>query len=303
MEVQFLCTGLVTSVVQKIEIETQQQVGAAFFLPLCQFANLGMDVVIQRMGLGKATHHVVGKVIGIFMHGRRGVFRGGGQLIAASAPSFKTRLSMLVAYYETQMKKLGVNVLFNREVNADTPELAEADKIIVAVGGHGFVPPIKGVDKPHVLEVIDAHTGDQSRIGQKVVIAGGGPSGCDCAIELAMEGKEVTIVEMVDKLYPTGTLDNRTSVLRRVKEENIHVMTGTKVLEFTDTGIAVENGDGQQELTADTCIIAMGTRPNADAAKAIMDKYVNAQMIGDCKKIGQVGEAVQAAYLSAWAID
>lgn len=227
----------------------------------------------------------------------------GGQLIAASAPSFKTRLSMLVSYYETQLRKLGVEVLLNREVDADTPELAEADKIIVAVGAHGFIPPIPGADKPHVLEVIDAHTGDQSRIGQRVVIAGGGPSGCDCAIELAMEGKEVTIVEMVDRLYPTGTLDNRTSVLRRVQEEGIRVMTATKVLEFTDGGIAVENADGRQELTADTCIIAMGTRPNAAAAKAILDRYVNAQMIGDCKKIGQVGEAVQSGFFAAWAID
>lgn len=227
----------------------------------------------------------------------------GGQLIPASAPSFKTRLTMLNDYYKTQMEKLGVQVLLNREVNADTPELAEADKIIVAAGAHGFVPPIPGVDKPHVLEVIDAHTGDQSRIGQKVVVAGGGPSGCDCAIELAMEGKDVTIVEMVDRLYPTGTLDNRTSVLRRVKEENIHVMTSTKVLEFTDTGIAVETKDGRQEIQADTCIIAMGTRPNNAVAKQIIDKYVNAQMVGDCVSIGQIGEAVRGGFFAGWAID
>lgn len=227
----------------------------------------------------------------------------GGQLLPASAPSFKTRLSMLTEYYETQMQKLGVEVLLNREVCADTPELAEADKIIVAVGAHGFIPPIPGADKPHVLEVMDAHTGDQGRIGQRVVIAGGGPSGCDCAIELAMEGKEVTLVEMLDRLYPTGTLDNRTSVLRRIKEENIQVLTGTKVVEFSDGGIVLENKDGRQELAADTCIIALGTRPNAALAKEILDKYVNAQMVGDCRKIGQVGEAVQGGFFAGWAVD
>lgn len=227
----------------------------------------------------------------------------GGQLLPASAPSFKTRLSMLTEYYETQMQKLGVEVLLNREVCADTPELAEADKIIVAVGAHGFIPPIPGADKPHVLEVMDAHTGDQGRIGQRVVIAGGGSSGCDCAIELAMEGKEVTLVEMLDRLYPTGTLDNRTSVLRRIKEENIQVLTGTKVVEFSDGGIVLENKDGRQELAADTCIIALGTRPNAALAKEILDKYVNAQMVGDCSKIGQVGEAVQGGFFAGWAVD
>lgn len=229
--------------------------------------------------------------------------RLGGQLVAASAPRFKTRLAMLVEYYETQMEKLGVNVCLNREVDADTQELVDADKIIVAVGAHGFIPPIKGVDKAHVLEVMDAHTGDQSRIGQRVVVCGGGPSGCDCAIELAMEGKDVTIVEMLDRIYPTGTLDNRTSVLRCVKEEGIKVMTSTKVLEFTDNGVKVENEEGTQELVADTCILSMGTRPNAEVAKEIIDKYVNAQMLGDCRIIGQVGEAVQSGFFAGWAID
>lgn len=227
----------------------------------------------------------------------------GGQLIAASVPHFKTRLSMLIAYYGTQMQKLGVDVRLSHEVTADTPELVQADKIIVAVGAHGFVPPIKGVDKAHVLEVIDAHTGDQSRIGQRVIICGGGPSGCDCAIELAEKGKDVTIVEMMNCLYPTGTLDNRTSVLRLVKEKNITVMTSARVLEFTDTGVTVESAKGKQELAADTCIIAMGTRPNTDTAKAILDKYVNAQSLGDCRKIGQVGEAVQSGFFAGWAID
>ena len=227
----------------------------------------------------------------------------GGQVIAASAPSFKTRLQMLLEYYKVQMDKLGVDVRLGYEVNADTPELKDADKIIVAVGAHGFVPPIAGADNGKVIEVIDAHTGEPSRIGRRVVVCGGGPSGCDCAIELAMEGKEVTIVEMVDRIYPTGTLDNRTSVLRRVKEENIEIMTGTKVLEFTEEGVKVEKNGEEKLIPADTCIAAFGTRPNTGAAKAIMDKYVNAQMIGDCRKIGQIGEAVQAGYLAAWALD
>lgn len=227
----------------------------------------------------------------------------GGQLTAASAPSFKTRLSMLIAYYEVQLKKLGVEVVCNKTIDADAPELQDAYKIIVATGANGFVPRIKGVDNSKVLEVIDAHTGDQNRIGQRVLVAGGGPSGCDCAIELAMEGKAVTIVEMVDKLYPTGTIDNRFSVLRRVKEENISVMTGTKVVEFNEKGAVVENEDGVQELEADTIIVAMGTRPNTEIADQILAKYVNAQKVGDCKGVGQVGEAVRDGFFAAWTMD
>lgn len=227
----------------------------------------------------------------------------GGQLIPASAPSFKSRLSMLIDYYKVQMKKLGAEVVLNHEITADSPELKDAYKIIVAIGATGFVPPIPGADGQNVLEVIDAHTGNPDRIGQRVLVAGGGPSGCDCAIEMAMKGKEVTLVEMMEEIYSTGTLDNRFSVLRRIGEEKITVLTGTKVKEFNAAGARVETAEGERVLEADTVIIAMGTRPNGDNAKAILDKYVNAQMVGDCKKIGQVGEAVQAGFFAAWTID
>lgn len=227
----------------------------------------------------------------------------GGQLISASVPSFKGRLRDLNHYYEAQLKKLSVKVVKNKEITENSPELDDADKIILAAGATGFIPPIKGAESSNVLEVIDAHTGDQSRIGQKVIVAGGGPSGCDCAIELAMEGKDVTLVEMLPELYPTATPDNKTSVMRRIDEEDIHVLTSTKVKAFTPDGAIVETADGVKDLTADTVIVAMGTKPNAKIAKAISDSYTNAQMIGDCKQIGQVGEAVREGFMAAWTID
>jgi 2,4-dienoyl-CoA reductase-like NADH-dependent reductase (Old Yellow Enzyme family)/thioredoxin reductase len=227
----------------------------------------------------------------------------GGQLVAAAVPVFKDRLRALIEYYRVELARLGVEIVYNKEITADSPELTGAWKIIVAIGASGFVPPIKGSDHPKVLEVIDAHLGDQSRIGQKVVVAGGGPSGCDCAIDLAMSGKEVTIVEMLDELYPTATLDNKVSVLRRIAEEQIDVRTAHKVLEFTDDGVRVENKNGVEELAADTVIVAMGTRPRATAAKSILDRYVVATKIGDCSGIGQVGEAVREGFLAAWAVE
>lgn len=176
----------------------------------------------------------------------------GGQLIPASAPSFKSRLSMLMDYYKVQMKKPGVEVVLNHEITADSPELKDAYKIIVAIGATGFVPPIPGAHGPNVLEVIDAHTGNPDRIGQRVLVAGGGPSGCDCAIEMAMKGKEVTLVEMMEEIYPTGTLGNRFSILCRMGEEKITVLTGAKVKEFNAAGARVETAEGERVLEADT---------------------------------------------------
>lgn len=225
----------------------------------------------------------------------------GGQLAAASTPSFKGQIRALMEYLNTQITKLGVDIRLNTEITADSPELDEADKIIVAVGASPIIPPILGVDGPNVIEVMDAHTGNQSRIGNKVVITGGGLSGCDCAIELAMEGKDVTIVEMLDRLVPNAKFPTVMSVNEKIAQYGVKVFTGSKVLAFTGKGVRIEGKDGESELTADTVILAIGTKPNAELAKSILDKYSNSQSIGDCTAVAQIGEAVRAGFFAGWA--
>ena len=226
----------------------------------------------------------------------------GGQLIPAATPQFKGQIQALNEYLKVQLDKLGVKVVCNMEITADSPVLADAHRIIVATGATGFVPPIPGKDRGNVLEVIDAHIGEQSRIGQKVVVAGGGFSGCDCAIDLAMEGKDVTIVEMLDRVVPKASLAPMTTIARMFKEHNIKVYTSTRVLEFNDAGVRVAAPEGELQLECDTVIAAFGTRPNAKAAKEICDKYWNAVQIGDCVTVGQIGEAVRAGFFAGRAI-
>lgn len=227
----------------------------------------------------------------------------GGQLRFAAAPVFKGQIRALLEYLKTQISKLDVEVKLNTTITAVAPELAAADKIIVAVGADAIIPPLPGIDKANVMEVMDAHGGDEERIGKKVVVVGGGLSGCDCAIDLAMAGKDVTIVEMLDKLVPKALFPIAMSVNEKVAEYGIKVRTGTKVLSFTDKGVEIASGDGAQVIEADTVILAIGTRPNAKTAKSILDRYTYAQALGDCVAVGQIGEAVRGGFFAGWSIE
>jgi 2,4-dienoyl-CoA reductase-like NADH-dependent reductase (Old Yellow Enzyme family)/thioredoxin reductase len=227
----------------------------------------------------------------------------GGQLIPAMDPPFKSRLSNLLDYYKVQMDKLGVHIELNHEINADSTELANAHTIIVATGAHPFKPPIEGVENDKIMDVIEAHLEGRECIGQKVLVAGGGASGCDIAIELAQEGKDVILVEMLDQVDATGTIEDRFSIHRLLKKYNVDVLTGTKIRKFNDQGAVVQNSEGRQQLPADTIIVAMGMHPNIEPGKAILDKYTNAVMVGDCTKVAQIGEAVREGFFAGLAVD
>ena len=228
----------------------------------------------------------------------------GGQLIYAAAPAFKTRIKAFLDWQIKQINDLpNVTVCYNQTITPDSPELKEADEIVIALGASAFVPPIKGTDLPNVVEVMEAHA-DLSKIkGGRIVVTGGGMSGCDCALDLAMEGKDVTIVEMIDKIGAKEIVNNRIAMLEKVEKYGIKQMVNTKVIEFNENGVLVENAEGQHLLPADTVIMAFGTRARKDEADAFFDLYPAARVIGDCTSVGQIGEAVRAGFFAGWSFE
>ena len=226
----------------------------------------------------------------------------GGQVAAAATPPFKRQLKAYINYLITQVKKLNVNIQCGVEITPDSKELADADEIIVAVGAATFAPPIKGIQ--YAIDVIDAHLTKHQSIGQTVVMAGGGLSGCDCSLELAMEGKDVTIVEMLDDIATNTNMINKPALLEKLREYNVKILTSHKVLEFKEGSVVVEDKDGKtKELKADSTIAAFGTKPRRSLSNGICEKYPFAKEIGDGVSIGKVGDTVREGFFAAFAID
>ncbi|MCM8709590.1 NAD(P)/FAD-dependent oxidoreductase [Clostridium sp. SYSU_GA19001] len=229
----------------------------------------------------------------------------GGQIAAAATPAFKTQLRKLITWYEVQLNKLNVDIRLNVEVTADTPELAAADNILVGIGASPIIPPIPGIDGANVLDVLTAHM-DKSKVkGENIIMMGGGLSGCDSALELAMEGKNVTIVEMMDSLAKDLMFINSISLFNKLNEYGVKQLTGHKVLAITPDGIIAETKDGKEvTIKGDTMVAAFGMKPNTDSAAAIRDRFVlKTRMIGDCTNVGKVGNAIRAGFFAADSIE
>ncbi|MDD5038471.1 MAG: FAD-dependent oxidoreductase [Dehalococcoidales bacterium] len=227
----------------------------------------------------------------------------GGQLRAAAAPTFKKPLQDLIEYWATQLRKLKVDVRLNTELTPATLVGMRADVVVVACGARPFHPDIPGIDSENVIEVIDYHLGRKPVRGQSIVMAGGGIAGCDAALELAMQGKTVTIVEMLDDVARDINNMSRTCLLRNLAERKVRILTKHKVREFRRNGLVAQGPDGEDSfIKADTVIMAFGVQSDNALEKAVKEKWDEVYVIGDCANPAKVGEAVRAGFSAGWQI-
>ena len=177
-------------------------------------------------------------------------------------------------WYETQK----ITVQLNTEVHQIDFEakhvltvdgkVIEYDKLLLATGGHAFMPPVKGAEKKGIfalrtlddLKQIHAYLKDK----QHVVVVGGGLLGLEAAHGLIELGKQVTVLEFFPYLLPRQ-LDPELSahVQSQLEQEGIRFVLGTGceglLGDDVVTGLHLANGN---ELMADAIIFSAGVRPN-----------------------------------------
>lgn len=229
---------------------------------------------------------------------------GGTAKIIATA-SYKRYIRALIEWYTVQMEKLNIDIRLNTEISIDDPILAACDNIIVSTGTVPVAPPISGIDSANVVTMYDAHKDHSIVAGKNVVVCGGGESGCDGGLELAMEyGKNVTIVEMADMLARDAMFINRDCIVRIMGEQNVRMMTSTKVMKIEECGVTVQKEDGSTELLpADTVINALGMKPTTELVDELKAKYhTKTRVVGDSAKMGKIGTAVRTGFFAAMSL-
>ena len=70
----------------------------------------------------------------------------------------------------------------------------------------------------------------RAEVGDKVIVAGGGVTGCEAAGYLAQKGRNVTIIEAVKTLIPGDEhLADRMTLLEMINDHGIVSMSCTKI--------------------------------------------------------------------------
>lgn len=222
----------------------------------------------------------------------------GGILKSEQAIPFKHEMYELANTYKKLAENAGVEIRVNTEVTPEYAEKENPDALIIAVGSSPLVPPIKGLDGENVVLVNNYYL-EKEKVGDKVVVFGGGLAGCECAIHLGMEGKEVHIIEMRDELAPDANIRHRPLLLKEIdKYATVHA--GCKGLEVSKEGILCEDKEGHQMLVeGDRIICALGQRSRRDVVDALRDGAPYVAVIGDASKVSTITNAVYEGYHAA----
>ncbi|MCQ2185072.1 MAG: NAD(P)/FAD-dependent oxidoreductase, partial [Bacteroidales bacterium] len=215
--------------------------------------------------------------------------RIGGVFNYAAAPDFKEKDKQLLQWYAKEMADLKVEIKFGTTVKS-IGELAGYDKIVVATGARANRPPIKGME--HSIEACDYLGG--ASVGQKVIIIGGGLSGCEIAYDLYRHGKTPVIVEMKNDLIAVkGVCLANSSYLRDFFELNkVEVHLETRLKEITEKGVIVTDASGKTfEIEGDSVITSMGYKP-----QPLFEAGCRVKLVGDCDHIGNLRTAIWRAW-------
>lgn len=222
----------------------------------------------------------------------------GGILKSEQALPFKREMYELSLTFAKQCREAGVEIRLNTEATKELVESESPDAVIIAAGSRPLVLPIPGIDGENVT-IVNNYYLEKEKVGDEVVVLGGGLAGCEAAIHLAQEGKKVTIVEMRDALAPDANVRHRPLLLKQI-EGLAEVRTGLKGMEVTAQGVVCEDREGQRHLVKGNSVIcALGQRARTDVAEALRDTAPYVAVIGDCAKVSTITNAVYQGYHAA----
>ena len=225
----------------------------------------------------------------------------GGILKSEQAIPFKYEMYQLSLSLAKMMEREEVTVLLNTELTPEILEREKPDALIIAVGSTPIVPPLPGMDGDNVV-IVNNYYLEKERVKDQVVVLGGGLAGCECAVHLGMEGKQVHLVEMRDALAVDCNIRHRPILMKQVdKYTTVH--TNCQGLRVTAEGLVCRNADGEEILIpGQTVICAVGQRPNRPQVDALRFGAPFVRQIGDCARVSNITNAIYQGYHAALSI-
>ncbi len=258
--------------------------------------------------------------------------RLGGQLYLAAAAPGRNEFAEFANDLATQISLRPIKLYLNTEIKGKGGaehmiDTEKPDHVILSTGALPVIPNVAGVDSPNVVQAWDVLSG-KAQTGKNVVVVGGGAVGVETALFLAEKGtlsdaalkflfinraekcdmlykaatrgtKHVVILEMSDKIGKDFGKTTRWTMFNDLAIFGVESRTCAKVVEIDQTGIIAETKNGNEKFSADTIVLAAGSKSESSLAGFLADNGVSFSVAGDAHKIGTAFDAVHQGFSAA----
>ena len=165
-----------------------------------------------------------------------------------------------------------------KDLKTGETETVSYDKLVMTTGSWPIIPPISGIDAKNVLLCKNYNQANeiiaQAKEAKRVVIVGGGYIGIELVEAFVESGKQVTLIDGLDRILNKYLDKPFTDILEKeLTDRGVTLALGENVTEF----ITDEEGKVKQVATptdtfdTDMVILCVGFRPNTDLLKDKVD--------------------------------
>jgi len=262
----------------------------------------------------------------------------GGQFNMAKIIPGKEEYAETIRYYESMIKKHGVNLHLNHKVTSSELKTGGYDEVVLATGVTPRKLDIPGIDNEKVLDYADVlYRGKE--VGQRVAIVGAGGIGFDMAEFLSHQGESVSMNTEaymkewgVDMTYEKGgsladsphpepspreifllkrstgkhgkNLGKTTGWIHRssLAMKKVKMMANVDYNKIDNQGLHIMYQDQPQLLEVDNIVICAGQEPLRELYDDLQSAGITTHLIGGADVAAELDakKAInQASYLAA----
>ena len=190
----------------------------------------------------------------------------------------------------------GIEIRTGVEATTELVVSLEPQRVIVATGSRPVEPPIPGLTDPLTAE--EVLTG-RAETGHRVLVLGGGLVGIELAEHLAVQGREVVVVEVLEEVARDMEAISRKMIMKRLLSLPVTLLRRTRLLGIEDGEAIVRDEDTGEEQSLgrfDSAVTAVGHRSHDPLSDSLRAAGLSVEVIGDALQPGQVLDATRAGW-------
>ncbi|MCD9624133.1 FAD-dependent oxidoreductase [Rhabdothermincola salaria] len=208
---------------------------------------------------------------------------GGTPAVLALDPN-RRNLRDHAAWFEGELRRLGVQLVLGNAVTADELVDFGADVVVVATGARPLVPDVPGIADPRVVTALDVLGG--TPVGSTALVVGefekhlGPPT---VAEFLADRGAQVELVSQQFDFASGAEDGTRLPLRQRLAGKGVTVSLLHRLVEVDEAGAVVEDTltRERRHLADATVVLACGSLPDDRLARELRGRVPEVHVVGD----------------------